>query len=136
MITPRGACWPPALGAQQGLSSGAEPPTAATESGKLLCRRREGEVSFRCSARTAARRSASGAVKRRWHGSSVKRVHPYSAAWQLAARKTLWRELRSIAITSGYFWYCTANFLNHFHCCPPKQMNVFGQFVQRLFPTR
>lgn len=44
MITPRGARWPWMLGARQDMSSGAEPPTAATESGKLLSPRREGKV--------------------------------------------------------------------------------------------
>ncbi|KAI3376377.1 hypothetical protein L3Q82_016859 [Scortum barcoo] len=44
LITPRGARWPPMLGAQQEMSSGGEPPTAATESGKLLSPRREGKI--------------------------------------------------------------------------------------------
>lgn len=35
------------LGAQQEMSSGAEPPTAATESGKLLSPQREGKVRAR-----------------------------------------------------------------------------------------
>lgn len=43
-ITPQGARWPPMLGAQQEMSSGGEPPTAATESGKLLSPQREGKV--------------------------------------------------------------------------------------------
>ena len=44
LITPRGAHWPPTLGTQQEMSSGGEPPTAATESGKLHSPQREGKV--------------------------------------------------------------------------------------------
>lgn len=39
-----GGGWPRVLGAQRGMSLGAEPPAASTESGKLLSPRREGEV--------------------------------------------------------------------------------------------
>ncbi|KAL7374436.1 hypothetical protein ABVT39_000491 [Epinephelus coioides] len=45
LITPRGARRPPTPGAQQEMSSGGEPPTAATESGKLLSPQREGKPS-------------------------------------------------------------------------------------------
>lgn len=44
LITPRGARWPPMLGTQREMSSGGEPPTVATESGKLLSPQREGKV--------------------------------------------------------------------------------------------
>lgn len=57
LITPQGARWPPMLGAQQEMSSGAEPPTAATESGKLLSPQREGEVSARLLIRAPIQRA-------------------------------------------------------------------------------
>ncbi|KAK2899839.1 hypothetical protein Q8A73_012968 [Channa argus] len=38
-----GVRWPPMLGAQQEMSSGGGPPTAATESGKLLSPQQEGK---------------------------------------------------------------------------------------------
>lgn len=57
LITPQGARWPPMLGAQQEMSSGAEPPTAATESGKLLSPQREGEVRARLLIRAPIQRA-------------------------------------------------------------------------------
>lgn len=44
LITPRGEHWPPMLGTQQDVSSGGEPPTEGTESGKLLSPQQEGKV--------------------------------------------------------------------------------------------
>lgn len=44
LITPEGARRPPMLGAQREMSPGGEPPTAATEPGKLLSPQREGKV--------------------------------------------------------------------------------------------
>ena len=57
LITPRGAWRPPMPGAQQEMSSGGEPPTAGTESGKLLSPQREGKVRATGLIRAAIRRT-------------------------------------------------------------------------------
>lgn len=44
LITPQGVIWPPMQVTQQEMSSGREPPTVATESGKLLSPQREEKV--------------------------------------------------------------------------------------------
>lgn len=96
LITPQGASWPATLGTQQEMSSGGEPPTAATESGKLLSPQLEGKVRA-----TGLIQAAFRLTELQWEVSEIHVTQQHRCALMWLTEITAWLQTRATRVSKG-----------------------------------